>query len=264
MFKKMQKNYFLIKQLVQREIRMGYKGTVIGWIWPILETLLMVCIYTLFLSFFLKVRWGTDPGEQSAYLLPLNLLLGLILYNFFSECLSSSPELIRSQANFVKKIIFPLEILPWILISVRGFYALIALLIWTIFFFLVMGPLPLTSLYCFLLIPPFILLTLGISYFVSALSVYLRDISKLVRFLVTMLMFLSPVFYSTSLIPNKIKTLLLLNPLTYIIEQARACCFQGHSPNWFYFFLYTSLSLIIFYAGYLWFDKLKEGFCDVL
>ena len=132
----------LLGNLTRREIRTTYQGTLIGWMWPLLETLLMALIYTLFLSFFLKVRWGGAPSGQSIYLLPLNLLIGLIWYNFFSECLGASAELIRSQTNFVKKIIFPLNILPWILVGVRGFYALLGLAIWVIFYSIVIGPLP--------------------------------------------------------------------------------------------------------------------------
>lgn len=219
-------------------------------------------LYRIF-GIFLQVKWAGTNAAHSMQL-PLNFFIGLNFYNFFAEALNKSSALIRNQVNYVKKIVFPLEILPWVALQSSLIYTGVAFLIWTLFHLLFKGLIPLSAFYVVLLFVPLTFWLLGCMYFISALSVYLKDITPLLSFIVTAFMFLSPVFYSVNTMAESTQYWLCLNPLTFIIEQARACLLAGKSIAWVPYIRLVLLSLLTAFLGYKWFQRIKEGFADVL
>ena len=157
-----------------------------------------------------------------------------------------------------------MEILPWIAISTSLFHAAIAFSIWAIFHLLIIGPIPITGFCLFLLFIPFTMLLLGCIYFISSLCVYVKDAGNALTFIITALMFLSPIFYSIHSMPVAAQHYLLLNPLTFFIEEARGCLLDGRMINWSGYLKFSLIGLGLALMGYRWFQKTRIGFADVL
>ncbi|MCA0403590.1 MAG: ABC transporter permease, partial [Proteobacteria bacterium] len=192
------------------------------------------------------------------------IYVGLIILNFFSECLSRSPSILLANPNFVKKINFPLEIYPFVIIGSALFYFFINSLILTLLCFVILGTLYSSILLLPLLFIPLIFVTLGLSWFLSSLGVFVRDVTHFMVFFLQIVMYLSPIFYSINALPEKVQKCLLANPLTFIIEQARQLIIFGHLPNWSGLGIYFLISIVIASGGFIWFQKTRERFADVL
>lgn len=255
------RHWDLAKQLLMRDIASRYRGSFGGLIWLVLTPLLMLSLYTVVFGVFMKVRY---EGIDDHWMYALILYVGLIFFNFFSECMTRSPIIIISNANYVTKIVFPLEIYSWIIIGAALFHALINTFILLVFSLIILGKIHITILLLPILLLPFLLMTLGISWFLCAAGVYVRDIPQVLGFVLMVLMYLSPIFYSLSNIPVIYQKLLFVNPLTYIIEQARNMIIFGHIPEWQGFVTYLLVSLTIAWLGFIWFQYTKDGFADVL
>ncbi len=251
----------LIAQLVKRDILTRYRGSFGGIVWLLLTPLLMLSLYTVVFGIFMKVQF---PGATSNMMFSLIIYVALIILNFFSECVSRSPTIIASNPNYVKKIVFPLEIFPWVIVGSALFHTLVNSLILALFCLIILGKVHLTILLFPFLLFPLMLMTLGLSWFLCSAGVYVRDIAQMMGFILQIIMYLSPVFYSISTLQPKYQKILLMNPLTYIIEQARALVLFGHPPQWQGFVLYLMMSIGIAWLGYIWFQKTKDGFADVL
>ena len=180
----------------------------------------MLAVYTFVFSVVFKTRWhsGIDSKTQFA----LMLFAGLLIFNLFSECINKAPSIIISNVNFVKKMVFPLEALPWVILGSAFVHMIISFAVWLVFFLLFFGIPPVTILLFPVILLPLVLLTIGISWFLASIGVYMRDISQIIGIVTTVLLFLSPIFYPLSALPQKYHTLFVLNPLTPVIEQARA------------------------------------------
>lgn len=255
-------NRKLIAQLSKREISAKYRGSALGLFWIIIAPVLLLAIYTLFLGTFLQAKWGNNGMDSLS--LCFFLFVGLNFYNFFAEILNRSPELIRGNSNFVKKIIFPLEILPWVIITTSFFSMGIAFLILIIFHFIVVGVIPITSLYLILIMISVSFYALAAVFFLSSLSVYVKDVSHALTFMITALMFLSPIFYSVDSMSVTVQKFLHLNPLTYAIEQARQSFLNGQILFIKEYFKFTFIGMVLAWLGFEWFQKIKVGFADVL
>jgi lipopolysaccharide transport system permease protein len=255
----------LIFQLTKREIISRYRGSFLGILWTIINPILILAIYTFVFGFVFKVRLDqSSSSENDQFSFALLLFSGLIVYNIFSDCLSRSPGLVLANINYVKKIIFPLDILPWVNLGATLFHAAISLLVFLIALLLIKHSIDWTVIWIPVILTPFLLLTLGISWFLAATGVFVRDIGQFIGLALTMLLFLSPVFYPASALPESLRDYLFLNPLSFIIEQLRAVALYGQLPDWQGLAIYTFLGLIFAQIGFVWFEKTREGFADVL
>ena len=251
----------LILQMTRREIVGRYKGSVIGLAWSFFNPLFMLVVYTFVFSVIFKSRWGSD---ESRMLFAVVLFVGLIVLNLFSEVVNRAPTLILSNVNYVKKVVFPLEILPVIAMGAALFHALVSLGVLLLAFILFNGFVQWTVIFLPLILVPLIVLTLGISWVLAAIGVFLRDIGQTIAIVTTMLMFLSPVFYPVTAVPEGFRPFIMANPLTFIIEQAREVIIWGHHPNWLGLGLYTAVVVAIAWLGFALFQKMRKGFADVL
>lgn len=256
------RNQDLIKTLVKREVIGRYRGSVLGILWSFFNPVFMLTVYTFVFSVVFKARWvgGGDSKTEFA----LILFAGLMVFNLFAECVNRAPSLVLSNVNYVKKVVFPLEILPVVSFGAAFFHAAISFGVWLLFFLLFFGLPPVTALLLPIVILPLAALTLGLSWFLASLGVYLRDVGQFIGIATTALLFLSPIFYPISVLPEKYQTLLLLNPLTPVIEQVRDILLWGKMPDWVFFGGYFAISTFIAWLGFAWFQKTRKGFADVL
>lgn len=262
MIKSFLRNRSLIKSLVQREVIGRYQGSILGLLWSFINPVFMLLVYTFVFSVVFKAKWS--GGSDSKIEFALVLFAGLIMFNLFAECINRAPSLIISNTNYVKKVVFPLEILSWVSLGSSIFHSLISLFVWLFAYVIFYGLPHLTVLILPLIMLPFIFFIIGLSWCLSALGVYLRDISQLVGILTTMLMFLSPIFYPINALPENYQRILLFNPLTPVIEYTRDIIFWGRLPDLLILSFYFIGSLAIALLGFAFFQKTRKGFADVL
>jgi lipopolysaccharide transport system permease protein len=256
-------NRGLILALTKREIVGRYQGSVLGLLWSFLNPVFLLAVYTFVFSVVFKARWGAGDGGSKAEF-ALVLFAGILVFNLFSECVNRAPSLILGNPTYVKKVVFPLEILSWVNLGAALFHTLISFIVWLVFSLFVFGAPPLTSLLFPLLLVPLMLMTMGLSWFLASLGVFLRDVSQVVGILTTALMFLTPIFYPITAIPESYRQILYLNPLTAIIDQARDLLIFGKGMAWGSYGLLTLFSAVMAWLGFVWFQKTRKGFADVL
>lgn len=254
----------LIKQMTQREVVGRYKGSAFGLAWSFFNPVFMLVVYTFVFSEIFKSRWGGVGGDDSKTQFAVLLFVGMIVLSLFSEVLNRAPSLILSNVNYVKKVVFPLEILPVVATGAALFHSLISFGVLLIAFVLFNGYLQWTAIFTPLVLLPMVILTTGLAWILAALGVFLRDVGQTIGIVTTVLMFLSPVFYPVNAVPERFQAYIMANPLTFIIEQAREVLIWGHLPDWIGLGVYTLAALIIALAGYGWFQKTRKGFADVL
>jgi lipopolysaccharide transport system permease protein len=255
-------NRFLILRLVRRELALKYAGSVLGAVWTVLTPLLMLLIYTGFFSVVMKTRWGGAGFESESF--SLLLFAGLLVHFFYAEVLVGAPHLIVNNANYVKKTVFPLEVLSIVQTLTAAVGLLVNLSLLLLFVTVADGLPSATALFSILILLPLFLVALGTSWLLSALGVYFRDISQLSSLLASILLFASPVFYPVSALPEKFQVVLYLNPLTFIIEQLRVVILAEGMPNFTVLSSYYVGALLFCAAGFYCLKQLKSGFADVL
>jgi lipopolysaccharide transport system permease protein len=248
--------------MVKREVVGRYKGSMMGLLWSFLNPVLMLIIYTFVFSVIFKARWGTS--EESKTQFAIVLFAGMIVQSLFAEVVNRAPGLMIANTNFVKKVVFPLEILPVITMGAALFHNVISIFVLLAAFLFLNGYLQWTVIFLPLIIFPLIILTQGIAWILASLGVFLRDIAQTVGILTTVLSFLAPVFYPVSALPAGMQPYIKLNPLTVIIEQARAVLVFGKIPDWSELGIYTLISVLIAWFGYAWFQKTRKAFADVI
>lgn len=264
MFSNLWRNRQLILQMSKREVLGRYRGSVLGLAWSFFSPVFMLVVYTFVFSEIFKIRWGGVGGDDSKTQFAIVLFVGLIVLNLFTEVLNRAPGLILSNANYVKKVVFPLEILPVIAMAAALFHSLISLGVLLAAFALFNNYIHWTAVFIPLVLLPLVVLTLGLSWFLASLGVFLRDVGQTIGLITTILMFLSPVFYPVTAVPERFRPFILANPLTFIIEQSREVLVWGHMPNWIALGGYTLAAVVVAWAGYAWFQKTRKGFADVL
>lgn len=252
----------LIRSLAWREILGRYRGSAGGMIWSLITPVLMLAVYTAVFSGIFQARWSQEASSPADY--ALQLFVGLLIHGLVAECLNRSPILIVSNVSYVKRVVFPLATLPVVTLASAVFHFLIGMGVLLAFQFYFHGTLQWTLLWLPVVIVPYLILLLGASWILAALGVYLRDISQLTGLLTLILMFLSPVFYPASALPERFRGIFNINPLTLIIEQAREVVLNGRSPDLPALGLYLLVGLIVCIAGYRLFAVMKRGFADVL
>lgn len=256
-------NRQLILQMTRRDVIGRYKGSVMGVLWSFFNPLFLLVVYTFVFSVVFKARWaGTAPQSKSDF--AILLFMGMIIHTLFAETLSRAPSLIVANVSYVKKIVFPLEILPVIALGVALFHAMISVIVLGIFFAIANGYVHWTTIFLPLVVLPLIVLTLGGAWALASLGVFLRDVAQPISLIMTVLLFASPVFYPTSALPVYIRPWLILNPLTFIIEQSRAVVIYGLLPDWAGLGLYSMVAVTVAWIGYAWFQKTRKGFANVL
>lgn len=262
MFASLWRNRSLVIALTKREVVGRYRGSFLGLFWSFFNPLFMLAVYTFVFSVVFKARWGAGTGSQTEF--ALVLFIGLIVFNLFAECFNRSPSLILSNVNYVKKVVFPLEILPFVALGSALFHALISLFVWILAYTVLFGMPHATVFYFPLIVIPLAFFILGVSWALSALGVYLRDLSQVIGILSTVLMFLSPIFYPVTAISESYRIFLYVNPLMPAIEQARAVMFLGTTPDWLLLGGYWVAMICVAWIGFVWFQKTRKGFADVL
>ncbi len=258
------RNRQLIVQMIRREVVGRYKGSAMGLVWSFLNPVFMLVVYTIVFSEIFKSRWGGDGADDSKTQFAVILFVGMIVQGLFSELLNRAPGLILSNVNYVKKVIFPLEILPVVAVGATLFHSLVSLIVLLTAFLIFNGFLHWTLVFIPLVLLPLVILSLGLAWMLASLGVFLRDVGQTVGIITTVLMFLAPVFYPVTAVPEGLRPFIMANPLTFIIEQAREVLIFGHLPSWFGLGIYTIVASVIAWLGYAWFQKTRKGFADVL
>lgn len=252
----------LLRLFVLRDLHSRYKHSWIGLLWLIIQPIILLSIYTLVFQHILGVRWGAQ--QSSGVDFALNLYLGLLVFNIFSESLQAAPSVIRVHSNLIRKVILPIRILPSIPVGLAICDAVLGLLIWFLIYLVALGVPPLTAFYFPIVLLPFVLMVTGVCWIVASLSVYMRDVAQITRFVVTGLLFLSPIFFPLQAMPADLQGILSLNPLAIVIEMLRDVLIAGVSPDWDTYIGFFTISLVVYFAGYFWFDLTSDGFVDVL
>lgn len=256
------RNRNLVRVLVQREVIGRYRGSFMGILWSFFNPVFMLLIYTFVFSVVFKARWNAGSDSKTEF--SLVLFAGLIIFNLFSECINRAPGLVTANVNYVKKVVFPLEILPWVSVGSALFHFMISLGVWLVAYTVLFGVPHPTVLLMPLIIAPLILLIMGLSWILASLSVYLRDVAQFIGMVTTVLMFMTPIFYPVSSLPERYRHLLLFNPLTPAVEMARDILFWGKLPDLGMLTLYGAATLLLSWLGFAWFQKTRKGFADVL
>lgn len=259
----MWRNRKLIAQMTRREVVGRYKGSTLGLAWSFFNPIFMLAVYTFVFSVVFKARWGLGE-EESKTQFAVVLFVGMIVHGLFAEVINRAPGLILSNVNYVKKVVFPLEILPVISMGAALFHSLVSLGVLLVAFALFNGYLHWTAILAPLVVLPLVIFTLGLAWILASLGVFLRDVGQTVGIITTVMLFLAPVFYPMTSLPDEMRLWIMANPLTFIIEQAREVLIWGRLPNWAGLGIYTLAATAAAWVGYAWFQKTRKGFADVL
>ncbi|WP_028595311.1 ABC transporter permease [Paenibacillus assamensis] len=252
----------LVKQFTIRDIGSRYKNSFLGLFWAFLSPLFMLAIYSFVFTEVFQSRWGTEISNKIDF--ALILFCGLIVYQVFSESVSKAPTLITQNPNYVKKVVFPLTILPIVSVLTSLFHCLIGFIILFVFMFIFGYQFHLSILLLPVLILPLILFTIGVNYLLASLGVFVRDIAYTVAVVLNALFFMTPIFYPITAVPEKFQSIMYFNPLTAIIESIRGIIFSGKIANPTALLTVSFISVIIFFVSRLFFVRTRRYFNDVI
>ena len=241
---------------------MRYKNGVLGIAWALLNPLLMLALYSFVFVFVFKMRWGAGPDTKGNFV--ILLFTGLVVHGFFSEFVTRAPLLVTSSVSYVKKVVFPLELLLLVPLLSAVVNFVIGIVLVALLLFYLQGSVPATIVFLPIVIAPYALLVLGISYFLAATGVFVRDLTHVVGLLSTITMFASPVLFPIENVPEGYRSYLYANPLTLIVEQLRTVAILGNMPDWTGLVIYLAAACIVFFLGFGWFQATRKGFADVL
>ena len=257
-------NKGLLIQMVRRNVAARYKGSVLGLLWSFVQPLMMLAVYTFVFGIVFKARWGIEGVSENGVSFSIIMFCGMAVFNIFSESVNTSAGVVTGNPSYVKKVIFPLEILPlstvlstlifglaWFALLLAGMFAFTHQIYWTTLL------LPVTLI-------PLLLFTSGIAFFVASLGVYLRDVQQIIGVVTQILFFMTPIFYPISVVPQRLRWILEYNPLSPVVEETRKMILFGRLPDWKVCALCFIVSFIVFQLGLAWFAKTKKGFADVL
>ena len=252
----------LLWQFARREVAGRYRGSLLGFGWAVLNPLLLLAIYTFVFSVVFQIRWDVPVDNRFGF--ALVIYAGMIVHGFFAECLTRAPTLVVDNRNLVKRVVFPLHLLPWSVLLVAAFQYLIGLALIVVAILATTGSLPATIVALPLLWVPQLFMALGIAYAFAALGVYLRDLSQVAGFLGLVLLFLSPVFYPVSAVPAQWRFVIAANPLASIIEATRGALIYRTWPDAGTLVFLWALGAAAAWLGFYWFQRTRRGFADVL
>lgn len=252
----------LIGRLVKREVTARVQGSVLGLAWMVLTPLLTAAVFTFVFSAIFQARWGLEDGGTFSF--AIILLVGLAVHGIFAEAIGRAPTLIINNASYVTKVVFPLEILPVVALLTSLVNAGISLLIVVLGQLLLSGVLNWTLVFLPLVILPYLVFVLALLMFFAACGVFLRDLAQVVTLLVTVSLFLTPIFYPLTAVPPAFQAAMRMNPLTLIVEQGRAVVVQGVPPDFLSLAIYMGVAVAALAASFWFFQRLRPGFADVL
>jgi len=257
-------NKKLIFSLVKKEFIIKYLGSRLGFLWSILNPIFLLVFYTFVFAYIFQIKWSSAYIIESKTHFAMMLYIGLITFNFFNEILLKSPNIIISNANYVKKIKIPSEIFCIVacLSSLISFFISFAVLL--LFLLVFQYNFHYEIIYVIIILIPLFLFCYGLTLLVSSLSVFLKDIQHFLNFTPPLFLFSAPIFYSIDSVPSKYQFLLYFNPLTLVINDLRDVIFLGNAPNFFYLSIFTSISIIFIYGSHIIFSKLQRFFPDVV
>lgn len=257
-----QRKLELFWALSRREIAARFKGSYGGLSWYVIQNLLLLMLYSFVFGTLFKSRWG--QGDQPQGNFTIALFIGLIVFNLFAECVTRAPTLILANANYVKKVVFPLDVLPAVTLATAIFNAFVAFLVLIAVSWFLDSPMHWQGLWIPVIVLPLLVLILGITWLLAALGTYIRDINQMVTLLISAFMFLSPLFYQITALPKAAQRWVMLNPLTIPMQESRAALMLGQSPDWAALGVYMLIAIPVAMLGYACFQKLRGGFADVL
>jgi len=249
-------------EMTKRDLSARYRGSLLGVAWSLVTPVLMLLVYTFVFGVVFKARWGGTELDSADF--ALALFTGLLTFGIFSESVNRSPSLILGHQNLVKKVVFPLEILPLMAVLTAVIQAGISLAVLLVACIVMRGGLPWTTIYVPLVLAPVILLTLGFTWGLSAMGVFLRDIGQGVAVVTTALMFLTPIFYPLEALPESYRHLAASSPLAVAVENMRQVVLWGKQPDWSSVLVGLAVSVPVAITGYGLFMRTKKGFADVL
>jgi lipopolysaccharide transport system permease protein len=253
----------LVWQLTWREVTGRYRSSLLGFGWSFITPLVTLSAYTFVFGMIFKARW---PQSASGSLTEFGLALfaGLLAFTFFAECLTRAPGIITASPNYVKKVVFPLEVLPVSVVGSALFHAGISAIVLVVAHQVLQGVIAWTALLLPVVFVPLVLLALGTTWFFASVGVFFRDAVHTVVLVSQVLMFMTPVFYPVQAVPVAFRPLLQLNPLTALIENTRRVTVQGQLPDWPALGISLLIGLSVAAFGYAWFAITKRAFADVI
>ena len=261
-FSPLWKNRGLLFQLWMRDFSSRYRSGLLGVTWALINPLLMLALYSFVFVGVFKMRWGSGPNVQGNFV--ILLFTGLIVHGFFAEFVTRAPLLISSNSSYVKRVIFPLELLPLVPLMAAIINILIGVFLIVCLLFYVQGSIPVTLILLPFVLVPYAMLILGFSYFLSATGVFVRDLNQVVGIVTTVAMFASPVLFPIENVPESYRWILYANPLTLVVGQLREVVVLGKVPDLLSWLIYFAAAVSIFLLGFAWFQKTRKGFADVL
>ncbi|HEL3831247.1 TPA: ABC transporter permease [Stenotrophomonas maltophilia] len=252
----------LLWALSLREIAARFKGSYGGLSWYVIQNLLLLTLYSFVFGTLFKNRWG--QGDHPSGNFTVALFIGLIVFNLFAECVTRAPTLILANANYVKKVVFPLDVLPVVTLITAVFNAFVAMLVLIAVSWYLDSPMHWQGLWIPVILLPLMVLILGVTWLLAALGTYIRDINQMVTLLISAFMFLSPLFYQITALPKAAQTWVMFNPLTLPMQESRAALMLGQSPDWAALGVYLLIAVPVAALGYMFFQKMRGGFADVI
>ncbi|RDS80994.1 ABC transporter permease [Dyella psychrodurans] len=256
-------NRELIYQLSRRDLLARYKGSLIGLAWSFISPMFVLGVYTLFFTEVFHVRWPSmEVGGKGQY--ATALFAGLIIYTFLADCITQGTRLVTDNASYVTKVVFPLEILPWVSSLTATYHALASLAVLAAFSLIFSGHVASTFLLFPAVLMPLALLSTAMGWLFASLGVYVRDVGQATSLITIALLYTSPVFFPLDHVSPGMRSLMVLNPLTFLIEQARNVLLWNRGPDWFGLAVYVAGCFIVCWLAYVWFQRTRGGFIDVL
>ncbi len=252
----------LIIQFTKREVEGRYKGTYLGLLWSLLNPLLTLAVYTFAFAVIMKARFEGSQGGRLDF--ALNMFCGLIVFGIFRELVSRAPRMMVESSNFVKRIVFPLEIIPPAILCSSVIFSLFSLCILLPAVLLVQHTVSQTIYQFPLILLPLCAMTLGLSWLLASLGVFLRDMGHFVGVATQLLFFGSPIIYPLSAVPERFQLIMRLNPLSTFLENSRRTLIHGEPLEWGWWLVTLIVSLVVLQIGYAWFMRSKTAFADVV
>lgn len=250
--------------LTRRELAGRFRGSLLGMAWLVINPLLMLLTFTFVFGVVFQARWsGADAGVSIAEFAVI-LFVGLTTFQVFADVANRAPLLIVGNVNYVKKIVFPLQILPVVAVGAALFQAVVGFALAVPAVWLVTGELPATALLLPVVLAPFVLMTLGVAWLLAGLGTYVRDVAQVTASFVMMLLFISGIFFPLSDLPAWVQGWVLLSPATLPVDMVREVLVFGNLPDWAAFGWYSLASVVVAGLGLGFFQMVRRGFADVL
>lgn len=251
----------LIFSFAKRELLGRYKGSALGIIWAVLNPVVMIAIFTFIFAGIFGARFGVNHSHWDY---ALYLFCGLLPWTMFQESVQQSANTIVVNANLVKRVVFPLEALPAAQVFAalgNQLFATFALLTAIV---VVRQRLEITAIWLPLLLIPQLLFALGGAWLIASLGVFLRDIAQGITLLLMAWMYLTPIIYPESIVPERFRSLIDLNPFTALVRNHRRIFLDGLGPDWSGLAYFAAVSIAVFFVGYWWFARTRKSFADVV